>query len=266
MAQTPVVDIAFGRAAPNIPVRDIADACRFYMDILGFEKVFENGDPVGFVILQKDRAELHLTLAQDHTPSTVNATHILVDKIDALHAICEAAGVRIVKTIADKDHGMRAFVLADPDGNHIDIGQPLRMGQPAAPHEVTNQRMENAVFENCWMAGTRFENVNLAGASFSNVNLSGVSFTNVSLAGVTINDANIRGLTINGQRTENAVFDDCWMAGTRFENVNLSGASFTNVDLSGVCFTNVNLAGGTIDDANFQGLKIDGRDLAHPKT
>lgn len=34
-------------------------------------------------------------------------------------------GVRIVKALRNKDFGLRAFVLADPDGNRIDIGQPL---------------------------------------------------------------------------------------------------------------------------------------------
>ena len=35
-----------------------------------------------------------------------------------------AAGVPIIKAIADKDYGMRAFAIADPDGNRTDIGQP----------------------------------------------------------------------------------------------------------------------------------------------
>jgi len=34
-------------------------------------------------------------------------------------------GVRIVKGLRDADHGLRGFVFADPDGNRIDVGQPL---------------------------------------------------------------------------------------------------------------------------------------------
>lgn len=48
---------------------------------------------------------------------------MLVRDIDAFHAICEAAGVRIIKALKDKDYGQRAFVLADPDGNRIDVGE-----------------------------------------------------------------------------------------------------------------------------------------------
>jgi predicted enzyme related to lactoylglutathione lyase len=49
---------------------------------------------------------------------------LFVDDVDALHRACVAAKVAIIKALADKDYGMRAFVIADPDGNRIDIGQP----------------------------------------------------------------------------------------------------------------------------------------------
>jgi len=125
MTPNPVSAIIYGRTAPGIPVRDMAVAHRFYSGILGFTKVFENGDPVGFMILKKDKAEIHLNLKRDHRPSTINLVHMMVDDVDALHTICVAAGVRIIKSIADKDYGLRAFVFADPDGNRIDVGQPL---------------------------------------------------------------------------------------------------------------------------------------------
>lgn len=125
MADSAVAEIRFGRAAPGICVRDIQAAHDFYARVLGFQKVFENGDPVGFMILEKDRAEIHLSQKPDHKASTVNVMHMFVDDVSALYAICEAAGVRIIKGLADKDYGQRAFVFADPDGNRIDIGERL---------------------------------------------------------------------------------------------------------------------------------------------
>jgi hypothetical protein len=50
-------------------------------------------------------------------------TALNVTGVDALHAHCVAHAVPIIKTIANKDYGMRAFVLADRDGNRIDIGE-----------------------------------------------------------------------------------------------------------------------------------------------
>jgi catechol 2,3-dioxygenase-like lactoylglutathione lyase family enzyme len=123
MADSALATITFGRAAPALCVRDIQAAQGFYSRVLGFEKVFENGDPVGFMVMKKDRAEIHLSQKPDHKASTVNVMHIFVSDVAALYAVCEAEGVRIIKSLADKDYGQRAFVFADPDGNRIDIGE-----------------------------------------------------------------------------------------------------------------------------------------------
>jgi len=117
--------IRFGRVASMLPVKDIARACDFYTKILGFTKVFENGDPVGFMILKRDQAELHLTLQPNHKAAPFNVAHMMVDDVDALHAICQRQGLRIIKSIQNKDYGLRAFVFEDPDGNRIDVGQPI---------------------------------------------------------------------------------------------------------------------------------------------
>ena len=117
--------VTFGRMAPGVFVTDIERSVAFYRDALGFEKEFENGDPVGFVILAKDAAELHLSLVPGHKASTTNVAHLMVDDAAALYARLEQHGVRIIKAMRDADYGMRTFVFADPDGNRIDVGQDL---------------------------------------------------------------------------------------------------------------------------------------------
>jgi predicted enzyme related to lactoylglutathione lyase len=118
------VSIRLGRVAAEIGVTDMARAVAFYRDIFGFEAVFANGDPVIFTIIERDAAELHLMLAPGYRGPDFNVAHMYVDDADLLYRRCVAAGAAIIKTIADKDYGMRAFVLADPDGNRIDVGQP----------------------------------------------------------------------------------------------------------------------------------------------
>ena len=117
--------IRFGRIAAMLPVKDIARACDFYTKALGFTKVFENGTPVGFMILKRDQAELHLTLQPNHKAAPFNVAHMMVDDVDALHTICQRHGLRIIKSLQNKDYGLRAFVFEDPDGNRIDVGQPI---------------------------------------------------------------------------------------------------------------------------------------------
>ncbi|PSH64863.1 bleomycin resistance family protein [Phyllobacterium brassicacearum] len=117
--------IQFGRIAAMLPVKDIVRAHDFYANVLGFTKTFQNGDPVGFMILKRDKAELHLTLQKDHKAAPFNVIHMMVDDVDALYTICQRQGLRIIKGLRDKDYGLRAFVFEDADGNRIDVGQPI---------------------------------------------------------------------------------------------------------------------------------------------
>lgn len=49
-----VTGLRFGRVASTIAVGDLDRARAFYCGVLGMRVVFENGDPVGFVILERD--------------------------------------------------------------------------------------------------------------------------------------------------------------------------------------------------------------------
>ena len=50
---------------------------------------------------------------------------MMVDDVEAFHALCLRQGLRIVKRLQDKEYGLRAFVFEDPDGNRIDVAQPI---------------------------------------------------------------------------------------------------------------------------------------------
>jgi catechol 2,3-dioxygenase-like lactoylglutathione lyase family enzyme len=117
--------LVYGRIAATIPVTEMSRAVRFYTEILGLEKTFENGNPVGFVILKRDAAELHLTLARDHVASDRNVAHLMVSDAQKLHDRLVAHAARIIKGLRDAPYGLRGFVFADPDGNRIDVGEAL---------------------------------------------------------------------------------------------------------------------------------------------
>ncbi|KGA24546.1 glyoxalase [Pectobacterium brasiliense] len=119
-------DVRFGRIATVLPVKNILVSQEFYINGLNFKKVFENGEPVGFMILKREEAELHLTLQPQHKAASYPIAHLLVDDANALFTLCQEIGAKIVKGIQDKDYGIRAFVFADPDGNRIDVGQILK--------------------------------------------------------------------------------------------------------------------------------------------
>lgn len=115
----------FGRIAATIPVSDMQAAREFYVGALGFDIRFENGDPVGFAILQRDDAELHLTLQHDFKPAKYNVAHLIVEGVDMLHETIREYGCRIIKGMRYQDYGLRAFVFEDPFGNRIDVGEKM---------------------------------------------------------------------------------------------------------------------------------------------
>jgi len=117
--------LTFGRIAATLPVKDIGRAHDFYCGLLGFNKLFENGDPVGFMILKRDAAEIHLTLQRDHKAAKFPVAHMIVDDADALHGVCVENGLRIIKRLGNADYGLRGFVFEDTEGNRIDVGQPI---------------------------------------------------------------------------------------------------------------------------------------------
>jgi predicted enzyme related to lactoylglutathione lyase len=121
----PTHDIQFGRIAATISVTDMPRALAFYEGVLAMTKTFENGNPVGFVILKRGDAELHLTLSRSHQATDRNVAHLLVDNATQLHDHLVAHGARIIKGLRDADYGLRNFVFADPDGNRIDVGQRM---------------------------------------------------------------------------------------------------------------------------------------------
>ena len=119
------VGAPFGRMATTIATSDFSRALSFYVGVLGMHVTFENGDPVGFAILQRDSAQLHLTLVKNHRASSHNVAHLMVADAAELHDHLIEHGVRIIKGLRDANYGLRGFVFADPDGNRIDVGQPL---------------------------------------------------------------------------------------------------------------------------------------------
>jgi catechol 2,3-dioxygenase-like lactoylglutathione lyase family enzyme len=118
-------EVRLGRIAATIAVADMQRSLTFYCEVLGLRSVFQNGNPLGFVILKCDDAEVHLTLNTAHKATDRNVAHLLVSDATVLYAHCEHLRVRIIKKLRDHDFGLRAFVIADPDGNRIDIGQKL---------------------------------------------------------------------------------------------------------------------------------------------
>jgi hypothetical protein len=128
--------VAFERVAPVLPVRNVARALERYRK-LGFKGsaycepgASTEADPI-YAFLSWGPVEVHLSRFEELDPKTTTSVcYLYVDDADALHAHWTAAGVEgRLRPPADTPYGLREFGYADPDGNLLRVGSPLKKAQ-----------------------------------------------------------------------------------------------------------------------------------------
>ena len=107
-------------ARPNLAVADVERSVAFYRDVLGFEASPVMGKPPNFALLHGGGAEIALVKESDVKPS---GCYIYVTGVEALLKHCEAAGVKVTYPLTLEPWGILNFVIEDPDGHRIAIGE-----------------------------------------------------------------------------------------------------------------------------------------------
>ena len=103
-------DVQLLNARPNLAVPDVERSVAFYRDVLGFEATAMMGEPPDFALLQEN----------DVKPS---GCYVYVTGVEALLKHCEAQGVKVTYPLTLEPWGMLNFVIEDPDGHRIAIGE-----------------------------------------------------------------------------------------------------------------------------------------------
>ena len=117
-------------AIPILFVRNVADAARFYQDLVGFDIDFLHGNPPFYGSVFRDDACLHLRLVgapnfaelARHEPSLILAT-IEVSDVKAMFTELSGRGVPIAQKLTTHPWGGTDFHVRDPDGNVISFVQ-----------------------------------------------------------------------------------------------------------------------------------------------
>ncbi|MCH8995204.1 MAG: VOC family protein [Chloroflexi bacterium] len=113
-------DTRFLAARPNLHVEDVERSVAFYRDLLGFDTKTLMGEPPSFALLVREGAEIALVREENRAPT---GCYIYVTGVEALHEHCQASGVRITYPLTLEPWGLLNFVIEDPDGHQIAIGE-----------------------------------------------------------------------------------------------------------------------------------------------
>jgi uncharacterized glyoxalase superfamily protein PhnB len=119
----------FQKGVPDMPVKDCEAALRYYIDVLGFKKDFDDA------VLGRDRTwfagvsrgDCALTLNQHGVAA--RSPGMLSCDVDDVDLLCEeylACGVKVKTPPADMPWGQRGFSIEDHEGNELHFSSPLR--------------------------------------------------------------------------------------------------------------------------------------------
>ena len=130
------------RMIPLLPCRSIDDQIAFY-ESLGFEVTYRQKAPNVYAAVQRGAIELHFFVLKGYEPADSYSTcYVLVSDVDGLYTDFRVGlkralgripsrGIPRIGPVRDMSYGVRQFLMTDPGGNIIRIGQPLAAGDAA---------------------------------------------------------------------------------------------------------------------------------------
>ncbi len=140
---------------PLLPSRSIDDQIAFYAS-LGFEVTYRQKAPNVYAAIQRGAIELHFFVLKGYEPANSYSTcYVLVSDVDTLYADFRdglkrslgrvpTRGIPRIGALKDMSYGVRQFLLTDPGGNIIRIGQPLATTDVVRPTSRLAKALEAA--------------------------------------------------------------------------------------------------------------------------
>lgn len=112
--------------SPTLPVQDVEAALAFYEQHLGFRRGLVAGNPPVYATMSRDGLSLHLARNAEH--AGCGSCWVILRGVDQFYEELTGAGVTVSRAIEDSSYGLRDFVIRDPDGNTMGLGEPIRRG------------------------------------------------------------------------------------------------------------------------------------------
>lgn len=132
------------KTLPILPCRTIQPVLDFYT-ALGFEVTFQQRSPNPYAVVERGGIELHFFGMKQYEPTeSVSTCYVLTDDVDGLHDAFRAGlkaaygkiptrGFPRIGPLKDMSYGVRQFLMTDPGGNCIRVGQQTSEDQHHRP-------------------------------------------------------------------------------------------------------------------------------------
>jgi uncharacterized glyoxalase superfamily protein PhnB len=108
--------------SPIFQVSNLQRGIDFYTRVMGFKIGWTWGTPPDRASVCRDAVEIMLEVEREPRTSHV---YLQVREVDAYFQQVTSAGAKVVVPLADRAYGMRDGRVADPDGNHIGLGEQI---------------------------------------------------------------------------------------------------------------------------------------------
>ena len=145
------------KTIPLLPCQTIQPVIDFYT-ALGFEVTFLQKSPNPFAVVERGDIGLQFFGMKKYEPSESYSTcYILTDDVDRLYEAFRAGlkaaygkipsrGIPRIGPLKDMSYGVRQFLMTDPGGNCVRVGQPTSEDQHhrPAPKETFARALHNA--------------------------------------------------------------------------------------------------------------------------
>ncbi|MER7719618.1 VOC family protein [Streptomyces flaveolus] len=142
---------------PILPCRIIQPVLDFYT-VLGFRVTFQQKSPNPYAVVERGGIQLHFFALKQYEPAGSYSTcYVLTDDVDGLHDVFRARlkaaygkipthGLPRIGPLKDTSYGMRQFLVTDPGGNCLRIGQQTSQDQHhrPAPKEPVSRALHHA--------------------------------------------------------------------------------------------------------------------------
>jgi DNA-binding transcriptional MerR regulator len=119
---------------PRLAVTDLDRSITYYQEALGFRLAWRTADGSVAALASGEAETLLLVPWVGDSPPPVQSAYVYVEDPDALCAEYREAGAEIVEPVASHPHGMRDFVVRDPDGHRFTLGRGEERLREVAPY------------------------------------------------------------------------------------------------------------------------------------